>query len=458
MVQPIVMPKLGQSEEEAKIVQWRKKVGDRVNKGDILFEIETDKALLEVESFLSGTLLRVVVSDGEVAPVQSTVGYIGEPGEAIPEVPLSERRQQKAEGVISLGKGAKPLPLARISGAARIPLEAQRELEPPSAGPPPSLASAAVPSVFRISPRAARLAKEIGVHPSRIVGTGPGGRVLEKDVAAYLKAKGYDRLRITPAARALAASKNLDLLTLEARGDSNRITLSDVRRAIEELPRPLPRMRQVIAERLTRSFRSAPHFFVTVSVDMTDLVECRAELKAQGRSYTVTDFILKALALTLPEFPLVNSTTDGVNVVRHSKVHLGLAVSLDEGLVVPVIRDAEDLSLDEIHFRATELTEKARGGRLTPADMAGSTFTISNMGMLDVENFTAIINPGEGAILAVSSILKQPAIKDDQVAVRWLMKMTLTSDHRLIDGAMAARFVNAVKQKLEEKTLWKRLA
>ena len=217
-------------------------------------------------------------------------------------------------------------------------------------------------------------------------------------------------------------------------------------------------MRQVIAERLTRSFRSAPHFFVTVSVDMTDLVEFRSELKAQGKSYTVTDFILKAVALTLPEFPLVNSTTDGVNVSRHSKVHLGLAVSLDEGLVVPVIRDAEELSPEEIHLRATELTEKARAGRLTPAEMAGSTFTISNMGMLDVENFTAIINPGESAILAVSSILKQPAIKDDQLAVRWLMKMTLTSDHRLIDGAMAARFANAVKQRLEEKNLWKRLA
>ncbi len=449
MVQPIVMPKLGQSEEEAKIVQWRKKEGDRVNKGDILFEIETDKALLEVESFLTGTLLSVVVSEGEVAPVQSTVGYIGEPGEAIPELPISERRASKAEAGIGPGLGPKP---------ARIPLEAQGELEPPSVGRPPSLASAPAPPVFRISPRAARLAKEAGADPSPIVGTGPGGRVLEKDVAAYLKAKGYDRLRITPAARALAASKNFDLLALEARGDSGRITVGDVGRAIAELPQPLPRMRQVIAERLTRNFRGTPHFFVTVSVDMSDLVEFRSELKAQGKSYTVTDFILKAVALALPEFPLVNSSTDGVNVTRHSKVHLGLAVSLDEGLVVPVIRDAEELSLEEIHLRATELTEKARAGRLTPADMAGSTFTISNMGMLDVENFTAIINPGESAILAVSSVLKRPAIKGELIAVRWMMKMTLTSDHRLIDGAMAARFVNAVKQKLEEKTLWKRLA
>ena len=458
MVQPIVMPKLGQSEEEAKIVQWRKKVGERVNKGDILFEIETDKALLEVESFLAGTLLKVVVPEGEVAPVQSTVAFIGEPGEAIPEIQRPERRPQKAEALVTAGEVPQPVRPSAIAGPARTQWEVPREFQPPSAEHLPPPAQAQAPPVFKISPRAAKLAKEAAVDPSPIVGTGPSGRILEKDVAGYLKAKGYARLRITPAAKALAASNKLDLLTLEPCGDSGRITVSDVRRAIAELPQPLPRMRQVIAERLTRSFRSAPHFFVTVSVDMTELVEFRSELKAQGKSYTVTDFILKAVALTLPEFPLVNSTTDGVNVSRHSKVHLGLAVSLDEGLVVPVIRDAEELSPEEIHLRATELTEKARAGRLTPAEMAGSTFTISNMGMLDVENFTAIINPGESAILAVSSILKQPAIKDDQLAVRWLMKMTLTSDHRLIDGAMAARFANAVKQRLEEKNLWKRLA
>ncbi len=455
MVQPIVMPKLGQSEEEAKIVQWRKKVGERVYKGDILFEIETDKALLEVESFQTGTLLKVLVPEGEVAPVQSTVGFIGEPGEAIPEVPLTERRQPMAGIPATPGKGPHPIQPATTAGPGRQP---QRDLAPPRAEHALSLASTPAPRVFKISPRAAKLAREAGIDPSPIVGSGPFGRVIEKDVAGYLVSKGYDRLRMTPAARALAASRNIDPLTLESGEDSGRITVSDVRRSIAELPQPLPRMRQVIAERLTRSFTSAPHFFVTVSVDATDLVEFRAELKARGKSYTVTDFILKAVALTLPEFPLVNSTTDGVNVARHSKVHLGLAVSLDEGLVVPVIRDAAELDLEEIHLRATELTEKARAGKLTPAEMAGSTFTVSNMGMLDVENFTAIINPGESAILAVSSTLKQPAVKDGQVVVRWLMKMTLTSDHRLIDGAMAARFVNAVKQRLEEKTLWKRLA
>jgi pyruvate dehydrogenase E2 component (dihydrolipoamide acetyltransferase) len=217
-------------------------------------------------------------------------------------------------------------------------------------------------------------------------------------------------------------------------------------------------MRQVIAQRLSRSFTSTPHFFVTVSVDMTDLETLRAEVKALGRAYTVTDFILKGVALALQEFPDVNSSTDGEKVWWHSRVHLGVAVALERGLVVPVIRDADELTLPEIHERATELTAKARAGKLTPAEMAGSTFTVSNLGMLDVENFTAIINPGEGAILAVSSIRKQPVVKDDQLVARSIMKMTLSSDHRIIDGVLAARFLNAIKGKLEEITLWKRLA
>jgi len=245
---------------------------------------------------------------------------------------------------------------------------------------------------------------------------------------------------------------------LDGQNGQGRITVAVVERAIAEKPQPMSRMRQTIASRLTESFTTTPHFFVTVAVDMTELINFRSELKARGAPYTVTDFIQKAVALSLVEFPVVNSTTDGKNVRWHSRVHLGLAVNLEQGLVVPVIRDAEELSLAELHAAATELIAKARAGRLTPDEMGGSTFTISNMGMLDIENFTAIINPGESAILAVSSTLKQPVVKDDQIVVRDIMKMTLSSDHRIIDGATAARFANAIKQKLEEISLWKRLA
>jgi pyruvate dehydrogenase E2 component (dihydrolipoamide acetyltransferase) len=215
-------------------------------------------------------------------------------------------------------------------------------------------------------------------------------------------------------------------------------------------------MRQIIAQRLTESYTHAPHFFVTVSADVTELESLRAEQKAQGTPYTLTDFVLKAAALALEEYPAVNSTSDGVKVRWHSSIDVGFAVALEQGLVVPVIRRANELTLAEIHVRAQDLTAKARAGQLTPAEMTGSTFTVSNLGMMDVENFTAIINPGESAILAVSSGTKQPVVRNDQVVVRTIMKMTLSSDHRLIDGALAARFLNSIRKTLEEISLWQR--
>jgi pyruvate dehydrogenase E2 component (dihydrolipoamide acetyltransferase) len=444
MVRPITMPKLGQSEEEVTLLRWIKKEGDPVAKGDILFEIETEKAVLEVESFFEGTLLKIAVPEGGTVPVQSVVGFIGEPGEPVPEAAMRSVRPQKAE----LGRGAPvSAPLAGKRGHIEPPLHA--------AVPPQHVES---PESFRISPRAAQLAKESGIDPRPIRGTGPEGRIVERDVRAYLEAKGYDRLRITPTAKKLATSEKIDVLALPVCGDAPRIRRADVERAIAERPKPMSRMRQVIAARVAQSAATAPHFFVTVSVDLTELSALREELKAAGRAYTVTDFILKAAALALVEFPDVNSTTDGRNVWWHSKVHLGLVVSLEQGLVVPVIRNADDLTLEQIHRRAAELTEKARAGKLTPEEMSGSTFTVSNMGMLDVENFTAIINPEESAILAVSSAMKQPVVKNDQVVVRSMMKMTLSCDHRIIDGALAARFINAIKRRLEETSLWKRLA
>jgi pyruvate dehydrogenase E2 component (dihydrolipoamide acetyltransferase) len=302
------------------------------------------------------------------------------------------------------------------------------------------------------------LAAECVIDPARIAGSGPGGRVVEKDVQAYLEARGYGRIRISPAAKQLAAREKLDLLTLVGTGVSGRISVGDVQRALAERPRPMSKMRQIIAQRLAQSVVTAPHFFVTVEVDMTGLLWFRAQLKEQGAPYTVTDFIAQAVVLTLKDFPAVNSSTDGQTIRWHSHVHLGLAVSLEQGLVVPVIRQAEELTLAELSARAAELADKARHGKLAPDEMTGSTFTISNMGMLDLDNFTAIINPGEAAILAVASALRKPVVRDGQVLVRSIMKMTLSSDHRLIDGALAARFINAVKQKLEDLALWKLLA
>jgi pyruvate dehydrogenase E2 component (dihydrolipoamide acetyltransferase) len=454
MVRPITLPKLGQSEEEGKIVKWRKREGDTIAKGDILFEIETDKAVLEVESYYEGTLLKIVVLEGETVPVQSLVAYVGDPGEPIPEVKQPTPPPPRVEAP----RPAAPAPVREaLRPPAPQPAGRQVVVAAPLLPAPAQAALAAAPTLFRISPRAARLAKESAIDPTPITGTGPFGRIVEADVKAYLAAKGYDRLRITPSAKDRAIKEGVGILTLEGTGAGGRITVNDVERALAERPKPMSKMRQIIAQRLTHSYTTQPHFFVTVAADMTDLLAFRAELKAKGADYTVTDFILEAVTLSLVEFPTVNSTTDGKNVRWHSKVQLGLAVALEQGLVVPVIRNAEDLTLAEIHERATELTAKARAGKLTPDQMTGSTFTISNMGMMDVENFTAIINPGESAILAVSSTLPTPVVKDGKVVIRSIMKMTLSSDHRIIDGALAARFLNAIKQKLEEISLWRRM-
>jgi pyruvate dehydrogenase E2 component (dihydrolipoamide acetyltransferase) len=449
MVKAVIMPKLGQSEETVKIVKWRKQLGETVAKGDILFEIETDKAVLEVESFYEGTLLKIVAAEGVTVPVQTTVAFVGEPGEPVPEVALPTIAPKQPDAA----RPAPPAPQVGSGIERRVPATAA----PSAVAAPPAVPTLAEPQLFRISPRAAKLAKESVIDPTPIVGTGPGGRIVERDVKQYLDAQGYGRLRITPTAKKLAAREAINLLSLERKEDGSQITLADLERLLAERPKPLSRMRQIIAQRLTDSYTHAPHFFVTVAVDVTELEALRAELKAQGTAYTLTDLILKAAALALEQFPTVNSTSDGASIRLRTRIHLGLAVALEQGLVVPVIREANRLTLAEIHARAQELTAKARAGQLTPAEMTGSTFTISNLGMMDVENFTAIINPGESAILAVASGAKQPVVKDDQVVIRTLMKMTLSSDHRLIDGALAARFLNSIRKTLEEKNLWQRL-
>ena len=445
MATPIIMPKFGQMTEESAIVEWLKKEGDKVNKGDILFTVETDKSVMDVESFEAGTLLKIVVKPRVSVPVQSTVGFLGQPGEPIPEVTAPAPAPKLKEAVPAAPVAALPRTVVQSVQAAAAPAS-QPSTTPPLQSPR-----------FRISPRAAALARDCVIDPSRITGSGPSGRVVEKDVKAYLETKGYRQLRISPAAKQLAAKEKLDVLAIQGTGDSGRINVIDVERVLAEKPKPMSKMRQIIAQRLTQSVVTAPHFFVTVEVDMTDLVKFRAQLKEKGAPYTVTDFISQSVVLTLKEFPAVNSATDGKTTRWNSHVHLGVAVSLEQGLVVPVIRNADELTMAELNVRAKELAEKARTGKLAPDEMSGSTFTISNMGMLDVENFTAIINPGESAILAVSSTLKKAVVRDDKVVVRSIMKVTLSSDHRIIDGAMAARFSNAVKQKLEDIELWKLL-
>ena len=448
MATPIIMPKFGQMTEESAIVEWLKKEGDTVAKGDILFTVETDKSVMDVESFEAGTLLKIAVKPGVSVPVQSTVGFLGKPGEAIPVVTAPPPAAPKP----AAAEPARAVPSAPVASSPSAP---------PAVAAPVAVALAPAPvpatsALFRISPRAAVLAQRCVIDPKAIKGSGPEGRIIERDVKQYLESRGYDKLRISPAAKELAAKENLDVLAI-AVGDGGRITTAEVQRAVAEKPKPMSKMRQIIGQRLTQSIVTQPHFYCTVSVDMTDLIAYRNQLKAAGAPYTVTDFISQAVVLCLLEFPGVNSSTDGKTTRWHSQVNLGLAVSIEGGLVVPVIRNAGQLTMTEISATAKQLADKARAGKLSPDEMTGGTFSISNMGMLNIENFSAIINTGEGAILAVASTLKQPVVRDDKIVIRQIMKMTLSVDHRLIDGALGAQFINAIKTKLEDIELWKRL-
>ena len=459
MATPIIMPKFGQMTEEGSIVSWLKKEGDKVAKGDILFTIETDKSVMDVESFEEGILLKILVQPGVNVPVQSIVGFLGKAGEAVPTTAEAVPVAKAPAAPAPAPKAAAPSTPSRGSsaggGPGRAVPSAPRFVEDDPARRP---AAAGLPGRLKISPRASALARASVIDPTGIVGTGPDGRIIEKDVQAHLEARGYGQLRISPAAKELAAKEKLDVLAIEGTGEAGRITVEDVRRSAAQRPKAMSRMRQVIAQRLTQSFRDVPHFYVTVAVDMTDLVAYRGQLKAAGAPYTVTDFVAEAAILSLQEFPDVNSATDGKTVRWHGHANLGIAVSLEQGLVVPVIRSAEQLSLRELSQCSRDLAEKARSGKAGPDELSGSTFTISNLGMMDVENFSAIINPGESAILAVSSTQAQPVVRGEKVVIRQMMKITLSCDHRIVDGALGARFVNAVKRKLENTELWKLLA
>jgi pyruvate dehydrogenase E2 component (dihydrolipoamide acetyltransferase) len=288
-----------------------------------------------------------------------------------------------------------------------------------------------------ISPRARTLALEAGLDATTIPGTGPGGRVIERDITAAIAARGRRPARpltpLAPAATQLAP----------ARDD-------------ESEPRPLSRMRRVIAERLTLSATTIPTFTATVAADVTRVLALRDEIRASGVSLSVNDLVLAATAQTLAEFPDVNSRTDGVSVWQRRRVHLGVAVALPAGLVVAVIRDADRRGLLELHDEAAVLVAAARAGALSVDDMTGSTFTVSNLGMFGIDAFSAIINPGESGILAVAAAIPTPVVLNDGIAIRTLMKLTLTADHRLVDGELGARFLGALRRRLEDPAAFRR--
>ena len=446
MITKVPIPKLGQSEETVIVESWKVKEGDVVKKGDVLFEIETDKSVLEVESQFEGTVLKILVPVGQEVPVMTIGMILGEPGDEIPEIEAPVLKKETESG----RKG-------EVAKKTKAPAPA-KTAAPVAESAPAQIATPAVSApVFKPkpSPRAKKYAKDYLINLDNIQGTGGDvGRVTEQDVVDYLNTSGYNDKKITPAAFNVAKKEELELLVIDGTGENGRITLSDVKDAAREKPQEFNQMRKVIAERLTQSKQEIPHFYVTTSIDMTDLMARRKELKDEEINISVNVFVMKAVALALKDFPMLNASTDGKSVSFKSKINIGVAVSLEGGLVVPVIKNADKKALDEIHAEIAELAEKARSGKLGKADMTGGTFTISNMGMLGVENFSAIINPGESAILAVSAGIDTPVVIDGEIVIRNMMKVTVSADHRAVDGADAAQFAKALKTNLEDMTLW----
>ena len=450
MATKIPVPKLGQSEETVTIASWRVKEGDKIKKGDVLFEVETDKAVLEVESQFEGTILKIVRPVAGEGPVMTTTAAIvGEPGEQIPAdmlaaAPAAAPAASAPAPVPAPAPQAAPAPAAQ-KAAAPAPIAV-------AAAPVPAPKTAPAPAKKPVSPRAKKFAAGYLINLAKVPAAGT--RVTEQDVKNYLESTGYFKRKITPVALNLAAEAKLEMAELEGSGDGGRITIADVKAAIAERPKPVNTMRKVIAQRLTQSKQTIPHFYVTVAIDMSDLMKKRKKLKEEGINLSVNVFIIKAVALALKEFPNVNSFCDGNSVSQKSKVNIGMAVSVDNGLVVPVIANADRKGLDEIQAESGELAEKARSGKLTPDEMKGGTFTIPNMGMMNVESFQAIVNPGESAILAVASCIPTPVVRDGEIVIRDIMKVTVSADHRVVDGAMAASFANCIREKLENAALW----
>lgn len=422
-VTKVVMPKLSEAMETGKLLRWLKQEGEPVAGGDIIAEIETDKADIELEAFGSGVLRKVLVAPGASVPVGQLIAIIADPGEDISAV-LAE-----APGVAA-PVGAAPAEAARAETAAAAPAAA-------AAGAGAEAAEAAEPlpgTRLRASPLARKLAAQTGVDLGQVRGTGPGGRIVQRDVEAYLAARGAAVPAAAPAAPGAVPAPSVVTLP---EGEFEEVPLSAIRAAI--------------ARQMIQAKAPVPHFYVTTEVAMERALALRQELGALpgAPKLTVTDLLLRAAALTLRKHPGVNATYTGSAIRRYRVVHMGIAVALEDGLITPVLRDCDRKSLFQIAREAHDLVERARARKLRAQELQGATFTLSNLGMFPVDEFAAIINPPEGAILAVGAIVERPVVAEGQVRVGHRVRLTLSSDHRVMDGAMAARFLADLKALLE---------
>jgi pyruvate dehydrogenase E2 component (dihydrolipoamide acetyltransferase) len=449
MATEVFLPKLGQTMEEGTIVEWMKKEGDKVNRGDVLFTVESDKAVLEVESSAKGVLRRILIDKGAKVPVLTTVGIIGEAGEDISGLLQKAGPAQAAVAPASqpAAVGAAPQPAPQAVGAP----------EPAAVAPQP------IPGRERVfaSPRARRVAEEKQVDLDYVAGSGPNGRIIEKDVLEFAARQPL----ATPLARKVAAEMGVSLEQIPTAG--GRITAEQVRAAAAPaggVPAPamaaagevvpLSGVRAIIAERMGNSSRTTAAVTLESLVDATELVALRTRLKEAlakelGFDVGYNDLLALIVARCLVEFPYMNVRLDAEGIRHLQDVNVGLAVDTERGLIVPVIRNAQHMGLKELATKFRQIVARAREGKAGPDDLTGGTFTITNLGMFGVDAFTPIINLPECAILGVGRIKPEAAVVNGEVVVRQRMWLSLTFDHRLVDGAPAARFLQGILKYIE---------
>jgi pyruvate dehydrogenase E2 component (dihydrolipoamide acetyltransferase) len=451
MISKVVLAKLSPTMEEGTIVKWSKKEGDAVKVGDVLAEIETDKANMEMEALGSGILRKILVPAGGKAPVGALIGVIADANEDIAAVVAQAAAPAPAPAAAPQPPAAPATPPAAPAAAAPASKPAPAAAAPPPAPPagprpapapravvappPPSGApapvTAAAPAAMdqgdgrvKASPLARAMAERENVPLREVSGSGPGGRIVKRDIETYVA---------TPRPAAAAAASVVPFPSIAAGAEV-----------------PLSNMRKTIARRLSESAFTAPHFYVTVEIDMAAAVTLREQLlKGENLKVSYNDLVVKACARALTRFPMVNASWAGEKIVTHGEVHVGVAVAIPDGLITPVVRNADQKSVLAIAAEIKDLAARARDKKLRPEEYMGSTFTISNLGMFDVEEFTAIINPPDSAILAVGSVRKVPVVTGDAVAIGHRMKVTMSSDHRVVDGALAAQFLGEVRRLLE---------
>jgi pyruvate dehydrogenase E2 component (dihydrolipoamide acetyltransferase) len=404
----VLMPRLSDTMEEGVLSQWVKHEGDQVRKGDVLAVIETDKAAMEMEAYDEGVLTRILVQEGASVPIGTPIAVIGE----------------------GAAEAAAPSPVP-------VPDHPERGVVPPAAPAPRPVSVAALAGRPPASPLARKLARERGVDLTAVKGSGPGGRIVRADIEQAAREGDSARLAPEPAAAppVPAAAAPLAPATEDA----------------EEVP--LTTVRRLTAQRLAASAREAPHFYLTVVADAGQLLAFRAQAndrRGADVKISVTDLLIRACATALAVHPEVNASWDETRILRHRHVSIGIAVAIEDGLIVPVVRDADRKTLTEIAREARDLTTRARSRKLTPDELTGGTFTISNLGMYGIRQFTAVINPPQAAILAVGEAVRQPVVRGDQVATGTTMTLTLSIDHRAVDGATAAGFLTRLRELIEQ--------